>query len=72
MLHLERCECTQIYDGVGNVIICSKSTADHIMRQCRERDICSVYEWVEWQKTLSEDDSEYLLDDYATPYTPWN
>lgn len=70
MLHLETCECTQIYDGVGDVIICSKHDADHILRQCRERDICSVYAWAEWQDTLAEDDHERLLDD-VTLCQPW-
>lgn len=71
MLHLETCECAQIYDGVGNAIICSKPAADIIMRQCKERDFCSVYAWAEWQETLDEDDSEFLLGD-VTLYQPWN
>lgn len=70
-MHIEACSCTQVYDNVGNVIICSKPAADHILRQCRERDICSVCEWVDWQETLSEDDSECLLDD-VTLCQPWN
>lgn len=69
-MHIESCECTQIYDNVGNTIICSKPAAEHIMRQCRERDIYSVYAWVEWQESLEESDPECLLDD-VTLCQPW-
>lgn len=70
-MHIEACTCTQIYDNVGNVIICSKPAADHILRQCREHDICSVWDWNAWQESLDEDDPEFLLDD-VTLCQPWN